>query len=145
MLSQYNQIPVKWMPHKLENSSISDDLSQSENYEPHVRFYSLRVWHRKRNPRTSGFKGKQGLNAGAQRTKRRRLHSWRMHTRFHVHWDTGQSIDSTEACARPTCGSLSHLGRQGWLQLTMGTRTLVAEASANSHQHEQFWRSPFWY
>ena len=35
----------------------------------------------------------------------KRLHSWRAHTRFRVHWDPAQRSDSTGAWDRPTCRS----------------------------------------
>ena len=102
-LSRYNQIPyppggqlTNWKIIILQRFS-----HRSESSEPHVRLPSLGG-----APRAFGFEGQQGLSAGApQDWGKQRLHSWRAHTRFHVHWDPGQSSDSTGAWARSTCGS----------------------------------------
>ena len=59
-----------------------------------------------RAPRALGFEGQQGLSAGGpQGWGKQRLYSWRVHKRFHVHWDPAQSSDSIGAWARPNCGS----------------------------------------
>ena len=51
------------------------------------------------------------------------------HTRFYVHWDPAQSSDFIGPWARPNCGSWSVSWEGGgWLWLTVGARTLVAEA-----------------
>ena len=62
------------------------------------------------------------------RLRENRLHSWRGHTRIHVHQDTGQSNDSIGCWAIPTSGSWRvACGGRGQLWLAVGERTLVAE------------------
>ena len=71
---------------------------------------------------------------------------WRVHTRFHVHWDPAQRSDSMGAWAKPTGGFWKvSCGGRGWLWLTaMGLKTLVV-APGNIDWHELSWRSPFWH
>lgn len=80
-------------------------------------------------PRAFGFVSQQGLSAEApQEWREQRLHSWRVYTRVHVYCDPAQSSYAIEAWARPTHGSWMIYGVWGWLWLTDGARTLVAEA-----------------
>ena len=71
------------------------------NSEPHVRNPSLGgLVSGEGALRAFGFEGQWGLSAGApQNWGEERLHSWGLHTRFHVHGDPGQSSDSTGAWA----------------------------------------------
>ena len=56
--------------------------------------------------RVVGTEGQQGLCTGApQDCRKQRLHSWREHTGFQVHWVPRQSRDSIRIWIRPTCGS----------------------------------------
>ena len=56
-------------------------------------------------PRVFGFEGQQSLIAAApQDWGKQRLHSWRVHTRFHMHQDLGQKW-WLGTWARPTCWS----------------------------------------
>ena len=67
-------------------------------------------------------------------------------TRFHVHWDPGQSSDFIGAWADlPVClgGPPRKVGSQLWL--TVGAATLMPEAPGNVLQHELSQRSPFWH
>ena len=77
-----------------------------------------------------------------------RLHSWRLHTRFHVHRDPGQSHDSTGAWVDLRVRGRSRKGllrRQGgWLLLTVRAGTLVVEIPENIHWHELSRKRLFW-
>ena len=77
---------------------------------------------RRRNPRALGFEDQWGLSAGApQDWGKQRFHSWRAHTRFHVHWDPAQSSNSIGAWAGPTYESWRvSWGGWDWLWITMG-------------------------
>ena len=44
---------------------------------------------------------------------KQRLHLWRAHTRFHMHWNPGKSSDSIEAWARYICRSGRSFGEAG--------------------------------
>ena len=65
-------------------------------------------------------------------------------TRFHVHWDPGESSGATGARDRATCWSwtVSFAGR-GWLWFTVGTQTLVVEDPGTTSQCELSQRWPF--
>ena len=55
-----------------------------------------------RTPRAFGFEGQTSLSAGTpQAWEKERLHSWRVHTRPHVHWDPPQS--NTFKIGRASC------------------------------------------
>ena len=95
------------MTHKLEN-----------NYIAEVLLWEWEFWAPRQAPqpeglalgggacRARGFEGQQGLNAGALKASgKQRLYSRMVHIRFHVHWDPGQSSNSTGGWFRPTCGS----------------------------------------
>ena len=47
------------------------------------------------------------------RTEGKRLHSWRVHTSFHMHWDPGQSSNSIGVWVRTTCKSWGYPGEVG--------------------------------
>ena len=56
-----------------------------------------------RTPRGFSLEGQWGLSAGApQGWGKQRLHSWRMHTRSHVHLDPAQSSTFIGTWDRPT-------------------------------------------
>ena len=146
----YNQIP--YMPggwHTNWKIIILQRFShRSKSSESHIRFpqpWGLALGGGA--PRAFGFEGQWGLSTGApQDWRKHRLHSWRVHTRFHVHWDPGQSSDTIGAWARPTCESWRvSWGGKCCLWFTVGARTLVAEAPRNVHQHELSQRSTFWH
>ena len=120
---------------------------RSESSEPHIRLPSLRIWHwDEQPPEHLALKASGCLVQEFHRTGGNRLHSWRAHTRFHIHWDPAQSSDSTGAWAKPTGRSWRVFwGDEGQLWLTVGARTLVAEAPGNTDPHELSQRSPFWH
>ena len=77
-----------------------------------------------------------------RRTGGNRLHSWKAHTRFHMHWDPHKA----GARAKLTCRSWRvSWGSRGQLWLTVGARTLVTEVPGNTDGCECSWRSPFWH
>ena len=118
------------MTHKLENKYITEVLPQEwEFWAPHQAPQAGGLASGGGAPRAFGFESQRGLGAGVpQDWGKQRLHSRRMHTRFHVHWDLGQSSDSIGDWARPTCRSWRvYWWGEGWLWLTVGIRTLVAE------------------
>ena len=83
---------------------ISQKFShRSENAEPHVRLPCLQVWHQEEgSPEHLALKTSGARVQELQRTGGNRVHSWRAHSRFHMHWDPGQSSDSIGAWARAT-------------------------------------------
>ena len=87
------------------------------------------------------------MSAGAPKDwEKQRLHSWRVHTGFHVHWDPEQSSDYIGSWAGPAYEFWRVLwGGRGWLWLTGHARTLVAEEPGNTDQRELSWRLPFWH
>ena len=68
------------------------------------------------------IEGQWGLSAGApQDWRKQRLHSWWVHTGFHMHWVPGQSRDSIRIWASPAVWILeSLLGRQGSQVIIIG-------------------------
>ena len=75
----------------------------------------------KRNTGSFGIESQQGLN---ERTPKywgkQRLHSWRVHTSFHMHWVPGHSKDSIRKWVRYTCGFWRvSLGVGSWLKLSL--------------------------
>ena len=87
------------------------------------------------------------MKAGApQGWRKERLHSWRTHTRYHVHWDPSQN--STSIGTWTTCTYATwrvSWGGGSWLYPTVGARRLVAETSGYSSQYELSWKSPHWH
>ena len=90
--------PINW------KIIVSQGFSYSRTY---VRLPSPGVWHWKEEPQSIWLWRPAGLecrsSTGLGETSR--LYSWRAYTRIHMHWDPGQSSDSIEAWARPTCVS----------------------------------------
>ena len=69
----------------------------------------------------------QGLSAATpQDWGKQILHSWRVHTGFHVHWVPGQSRDSTGIWVRPTCRSLRISWENGATMACCRGRTIEA-------------------
>ena len=57
---------------------------------------------------------------------KQRLHSWRVHTKFDMHWDSAQTSDSTRAWTGLACGPWKiSWGDRSWLWLTEGSSKLV--------------------
>lgn len=119
-LSQYEHIPARWAAHKLENNYYHN---RSESTRSHIRFHSLGVWNCKEEPpkhlvlRVSGASGQED----PQGWQKQRLHFWRAHTMFHVHWLLGQSRNSVRIWDRPICRSWRvSCGGRSWLSLTLG-------------------------
>ena len=108
---------------KQENKYITEVLPQEWDFwAPHQAHQPGDLTSVGEDPRASGFEGRRGMSAGApQDWGKQRLHSWRAHTRFHVHWATGQSSDSIGDWIRWTCGSWRVAwGGGGQLWLTVG-------------------------
>ena len=127
-LLQYNQIPylLGGLPTNWKIIISQKFSHRSESSEPHFRVPSLGVWHwGEKPPEHLTLKASRDSVQELHTTGENRFHSKRVYTRFHVHGDTGQSSDSIGAWAKPTCGSWRvSWGGQGWLWLTVGTRTL---------------------
>ena len=144
---QWNPIPARWVTHRLENNYIVEDLSQEwQFWAPCQAPQPGGLAMRGGAPRAFGFEGQRCFSAeSAQDWGKPRHHSWRVHTRFHVHWDPWQSSHSTGARARPTCGSWRvSWGSGGQLWLPVGARTLV-DGPRNTHWRELSWRLPYWH
>ena len=79
---------------------------RSESSEPHIKLPTLGSLASRGVPTESSFAGQRGVSAGApQHWEKHGFHSWSTHTCFHMYWDPGQSTNSIEALARPTCES----------------------------------------
>lgn len=92
---------------------------------PHIRFWPWGLGGgvqalEEESPEYQTFENVAGLSPQAVEQG---LHSWGAHTRFHMHWDPGQSSNSRGVWARPTCRSWESWGRQ--LCSLVGTRTPV--------------------
>lgn len=96
--------------------------------------------------REFGFESQGDLGKGDPQTRRNRdfTLAYKVHTRFHMHWDPEQSSDFIGAWARPICGYWGSYGGECQLWFTVKTRTLEVEALDNIYWCELFWRSPFW-
>ena len=118
-------------PGQVTNTNWKIIISQSfyhrtQRSKPNIRLSSLGVCQREKEFLGHPVLWLVGLQCRDQ--GKQKLHSWRVHTRFHGHWDPKQSSDSTETW-----------GGRGWLWLTVGTRTLVVEGSGNTHQYQLSW------
>ena len=101
-----NPISTEWVTHKLET-----------NYTTEIHPLEWRLWapcqaSQPRGPakrggihRESDFEGEQDLIAGLQQDwGKKRLHSWRAHTKVCAHQDPGgRSSDPIGDWTRPTC------------------------------------------
>ena len=110
---------------------ISQRLShRNESSEPTIRLPHWASDIRRRNPQSTGLWRLVGLECKSFTDRRtQRPDSWRMHTKFNMHGDPGQSSDSMGTWTGPNCWSwrVSQEGRD-WLWLTVGARTVVADA-----------------
>ena len=91
---QYNQFPYPPLgqggTHKLENNYIPEVFPWEWEFEvPCQPPHPGSIASGEGAPRALGFEGQQ-ISEAWQDWGKRRLHSWRMHTRSHVHWDPGQ-------------------------------------------------------
>ena len=71
-------------------------------------------------PRAFGIEGQQGLCTGAPRDWGNRLHSWKVHMGFHVHWVPEQSRGSTGIWVGRDHSSRKIWENRGWLWLVVG-------------------------
>ena len=94
--------------------TVSQRLShRNENSEPHIRFPSLGVWHwEKKPPEHLALKAIRACAQEPYGPGGNRLHSWREHTGFHVHYVHKERRDSIRI----------------WLRLTRGSWRLVWES-----------------
>ena len=92
MHSRYNQIPYP-PDRRLTNwgmITLPEFSHRSELSEPHIRFYSLGVWHWRKNRQSFWPWTPRGLDYSFPQNWGKETHSWRVHTRCHVPWDPGQ-------------------------------------------------------
>lgn len=75
------------MTHKLKNSYITEVLPKEQQSDSPDRGLAARG----ETLRACGFEGQWGMNAGAHQTGETDTPILRVHTRFHGHWDPGQS------------------------------------------------------
>lgn len=153
MQSWYNQIPylldgwpTNWKIVLLHKFSLLPQ--RSENSEAHIRLPNLGAWNLEEEPQEHlALKVSMDWMQELHRPGgKQRLHSWRTHTRFHVHWEPGQSSNSVGAWARSTCVSSKISWESGGpLWMTVGVWPLVAETPGDTHWCELSWRVPFWY
>ena len=84
--------------HKLENNYITEVLPQEWALNPTLGSPAWGSGIRSRNPqniwleRPVGLECRSSIGLGKQR-----CHSWRVYTRFHIHWDSAQSRKSIGA------------------------------------------------
>ena len=141
VLSLYKQIvylpsgqPTNW------RTIISQSFfHRSETCEPHVRLFSLGVWHQSIwHWSPVGLEGRS-----TQDWRKQRLHPWRGQTRFCMHLVPGQSSDFSGIWTWPISGSrrVSWWGRSHCFQVS---RTPEAETPRNNHWPELSRRSPLW-
>ena len=86
-----NPVPAGWVTHKLENYT-TEVLPQEWKFSaPRQAPQPGGLATGGGAPKASGFEGQQGLIAGIpQDWGKQRLHSWRVHTKSHVHQDPGK-------------------------------------------------------
>ena len=123
MLLWYKQsIPARWATYRLESNYITEALPKEwEFWTPcHVPQPgslalgedSLEHWILK----ASGAWVEELHRTG----EKQRLHSWRVHTGFHVHWVPGQSRDFIKIWVITTCGYWKIFWQsRGWLWLAV--------------------------
>ena len=144
---QYNQIPYKlgrWPTNW--KIIISQRFShRTEHSEPHIRLPSLRVWRQEEEPQEhSALKANRSWLQELHRTRENRNATLGGHTESHVHWVPGKKQWLHRSLGQTYLLVLEGLlRRQGWLWLTMGTRTLVAEVLGSTHWCDLSWRPPF--
>ena len=99
----------------------------------------------RRNPSSTWLWNRQGLSAEAPQDWGKQILLLDGSHKLSL-WDPGQSNDTIEAWARPTCESLRVYCRgSSQLWFTVEARALVADAPGNTPLHEFSWRLPFWH
>lgn len=99
-----NPISPRWVTHKLENNYITEVLPQEWEFWALHQTPQPGVQHQEEGPPEPLALKTRG--AWVQELQRTGGNSslWKVHTRFHVHWDPGQNSESIEAWARPMAG-----------------------------------------
>ena len=144
---QSNTIPTMWVTHKLENNYFIEVVPQARDSEPHIRLPSQDLASRWEASRAFGFKEHWGWITGAlQGLEKDKHYSWRVHTRFFVHWELGKkwwlcrSLDQTYLHVLDGL-----LGRPGTAVVHCGNEDNGGRGTGCSYWHELFQRLPFWH
>ena len=102
-----NPITARWASHGLESNYIAEAHPwEWEFWAPCQAPTPGDLTSGGGTPRAFGIEGQRSLCTGdPQGWGKQRLHSWKAHPDFHVHWVPGQSRDSKGIWVRPACGS----------------------------------------
>ena len=148
--AQSNPIPTRCATHKLVNNYITEVLSQKwEFWASHQAAQPGGLALSEGLLRALGFgKASRAWSQKLHRTVQNRnstLLSWRVHTRFYVHWDPGKKQWLHRSLRQKFLLVLWRLqGRQGVAVATVETKTLEAEVWGCTLRCEPSWRLPFW-
>ena len=145
---QSNPIHTEWETHKLENDYIKEVLPQEwEFWAPHQAPQSGCLALGGGERRAFVSEGQWGMIAGTLQDWGNRNSTLGGHAQGLTCTGTRGTIsDFIGAWVAPTCWSWRVTwGGRGWLWLTVGTRTLVAEILGSTHWCELSWRLSFWH
>ena len=126
VLSRYKQSYTSQVGDPQTSKCITRFSHRNESSELYIRFPNWGLALVGGAHRALGIEGQQGMSTGApEKWGKQKLHSWRVHKGFHVHWIPGQSRHSITIWVRSTLRSWEGLlGKQGAAVVHCGDRTL---------------------